>query len=192
MENPKPQNESPKKSQATNSPQKRPHEEDQSIDDEQGTQSTSRTGRVRKPKVFFDPSVVEQKRKSMPNMEIKKPEPKKAKSNEEASKRDKDSAAAGKDKAKTKRLTPSQITASAINKRRQTFAVAFDNGCIVCSRNDILKGRFVNCTECIKRGHFTCLRTGKLFKTADTEKTWQCPSCKHCESCGEQEPIVSY
>lgn len=163
--------------------------------------SVSRTGRVRKPKVLYDPSDVDAKRRSLPNMELKKPKPHTPApknpeiENESSSKiqsvTEPTTAEDPFKKPCNKTLSPSQIKANVINKRRQTIGPTnFQNGCIVCTRNDTNKGRFVNCMDCIKRGHFTCLRTAKLFKTADTEKTWQCPACKICIECRDHEPVV--
>lgn len=163
--------------------------------------SVSRNGRVRKPKVLYDPSDVEAKRRSLPNMEFKKPKPQPPApktpdiETENSSKINSPTETSTTDdpfkKPCNKTLSPSQIKSNAINKRRQTIGPAnFENGCIVCTRSDTNKGRIVNCMDCIKRGHFTCLRTAKLFKTADTEKTWQCPACKICVECREHEPVV--
>lgn len=172
----------------------------------------SRSGRVRKPKVFYDPSV-EAKRRSLPNLEPPKPK-KVAKvvtidsEIDQQPKFDASPIAASNlqslhietenpenvviKQEKTKR---DPIIAAAINIRRKTIGVVpvFDgeNGCIVCSRSDIKKGRFVNCTDCDKRGHFTCLRNEKLFRTADQEHNWQCSTCKICESCQKNKPNVS-
>lgn len=152
----------------------------------------SRSGRVRKPKSFFDPSDDPTKRRSLPIVETKKL--KKSTDEPTSPKREKTAAAEPKlENVQTKMLSPSEIMANPITKRRQTVGpVVFENACIVCSRSDPKKGRFVNCTNCMKRGHFTCLRTGKLFKTADIEKDWQCSSCKICEVCEKQEPLVSF
>lgn len=158
-------------------------------------------GRARKPKVLYDPSDVDEKRKSLPNMEFKKPKPqppapKTPEAENESSTKSKPTTEPTTDADSFKKpgninLSPSQIKSNVINKRRQTIGPAnFENGCIVCTRSDTNKGRFVNCMDCIKRGHFTCLRTAKLFKTADTEKTWQCPTCKICVECRDHEPVV--
>lgn len=156
--------------------------------------SLSRSGRVRKPKVFYDPSV-EAKRRSMPNMETAKlKKPMKAEKIHldfditEIKKPEKTTVPP----EKVKRDPP--VNAAAINARRKTVcAVVYDteNGCIVCNRSDIKKGRFVDCINCIKRGHFTCLRNHKLYKTADQEHNWQCPACKVCEYCRKSKPSVS-
>lgn len=160
--------------------------------------SVSRNGRVRKPKVFYDPSDVQ--RRSLPNMEFKKPKPQPPApktseiENEKTKSATEPTTAADPFKKpcmKNINLSPSQIKSNVIHKRRQTIGPAnFENGCIVCTRSDTNKGRFVNCMDCIKRGHFTCLRTAKLFKTADTEKSWQCPTCKICIECRDPEPVV--
>lgn len=163
--------------------------------------SVSRNGRVRKPKVLYDPSDVDAKRRSLPNMEFKKPksQPPAPKTpeieNESSSKTTSPTEPTIADdpfkKPASKTLSPSQIKSNTINKRRQTIGPAnCENGCIVCTRSDTNKGRIVNCMDCMKRGHFTCLRTAKLFKTADTEKTWQCPTCKFCIECRDHEPVV--
>lgn len=149
----------------------------------------SRSGRMRKPKVFYDPSTYAiDKRRSMPNMEITKP--KKSTKATEAEPMEQLTV------EKEKRTQP--VIAAAINNRRRTvcassFVIADDGtGCIVCGRADIKKGRFVSCIDCIKRGHFTCLRNEKLFKTADQENNWQCPACKICEHCRKVKPTVSF
>lgn len=161
--------------------------------EESEKRSTSRSGRVVKPKVFYDPSV-NAKRRSLPNIETAKPK-KAAKSIEQQ---------AGESQVKKLEKSPSQeksknppVKAAMINNRRRTICaqnviIADDGtGCIVCSRSDIKKGRFVNCTDCKKRGHFTCLRNEKLFKTADQEHNWQCPACKVCKHCLKLTPSVS-
>lgn len=152
--------------------------------------SLSQRGRVRKPKVFYDPSEASAKRRSMPNMETPKPK-KVAKTTIELHpepapiETKKPEKVVEKVSPKSKRDVPA---AAAINNRRRTICVPAmcdddANGCIVCGRSDTKKGRFVNCIDCIKRGHFTCLRNDKLYKTADRENNWQCPSCKICEYC---------
>lgn len=180
------------------SPQKR------KISDMIGEEPTiTRSGRVRKPKEIYDPSV--EKRRSLPNFEIPKskkttkpatvepeiiPEPNLTPESVTTKKTEKVVVAA---QEKAKRDPPPN--AAAINNRRKTIGAVpvfdEDNGCIVCGRSDIKKGRFVNCTGCDKRGHFTCLRNDKLYKTADQEHCWQCPTCKICEYCGKLKPNVS-
>lgn len=158
--------------------------------EESEIKSTSRSGRVVKPKVFYDPSV-NAKRRSLPNIEAAKQ--KKAAKTVPAER-----------KVKILEKSPSQeksenppVKAAVINNRRRTictpnFVIADDGtGCIVCSRSDIKKGRFVNCTDCKKRGHFTCLRNEKLFKTADQEHNWQCSACKICKHCLKLASSVS-
>lgn len=168
---------------------------------------TSRSGRVRKPKVFYDPSEVVAKRRSVPtSVEASKPTTQSPKSPEKfnfiapsikASVRPEPIEIKSPSKIKKVVPTVKKVRAASIgNSRRKTVCVASvyeddGNGCIVCDRSDIKKGRFVNCIDCIKRGHFTCLRTEKLFKTADQEALWQCPSCKICEYCNENKPTVS-
>lgn len=147
-----------------------------------------RSGRVRKAKVVFDPSDVENKRRSMPIMEVTKATKRQATAVKliENIKVEKKS---NQDEDVAEQVFSSLAT---INKRRKTISVAaFENGCVVCLRADIKKGRFVNCIGCTKRGHFTCLRNDKLFKTTDTEKRWQCPSCKVCKACEKAKPNVS-
>ncbi|XP_031627097.1 supporter of activation of yellow protein [Contarinia nasturtii] len=142
----------------------------------------SRSGRVRKPKVFYDPSHSIDKRRSLPNMETTKSK-KSTKATESEPMTNVE---------KTKRTPP--VNAATINNRRRTICAASfiipddGTGCIVCGRADIKKGRFVSCIDCIKRGHFTCLRNDKLFKTADQENNWQCPACKICEHCRKFKP----
>lgn len=148
--------------------------------------SVGRTGRVRKAKVFFDPSEVKNKRRSMPNMELAKATKKPTATVKVLA------AALAENKSipnTTEQLFPS---IAAINKRRMTIGVAaFENGCIVCTRPDIRKGRFVNCIGCTKRGHYTCLRNNKIYKGTDTEKRWECPSCKICKACQQSQTNVS-
>lgn len=192
-----------------NSPQKR--KADAAFEEPSNT--VSRSGRVRKPKLFEDcvcPSdMIISKRRSLPTAKtakVKKPlpngdlvnsSPPLSVSIETAEQKTPEKLAtfavpvAAKAKAKPK---PAAIG----NNRRRTVCVpsgpVFEdtgNGCIVCDRSDVKKGRFVNCIDCIKRGHFTCLRTEKLFKTADQESNWQCPSCKICEFCNKSKPNVS-
>lgn len=193
-----------------NSPQKR-KASDMTTDE----LTISRSGRVRKPKVFYDPSV-EAKRRSLPNMEAPKskkavkqpsmefevppgdelltpepsstPTPAQEPQQIETKKPEKVVFIQEKPKVPT-------VKAASINNRRKTIGSVpvFDaeNGCIVCSRSDIKKGRFVHCTDCNKRGHFTCLRNEKLFRTADQEHNWQCSNCKFCEYCQKYKPNVS-
>lgn len=172
----------------------------------------SRSGRVRKPIVFYDPSEVVAKRRSAPIFEVSKPK-KPTKLPEPAlipnppplitsdclvpEYKKQEMHHIKSPIKKFPVLEKSKPKAASIgNSRRKTVCVAtvYDddgNGCIVCDRSDIKKGRFVNCIDCIKRGHFTCLRTEKLFKTADQEGNWQCPSCKICEFCNTSKPTVS-
>lgn len=192
-----------------NSPQKR--KADAPLDEP--TNTVSRSGRVRKPKLFEDcvcPSdMVISKRRSMPNVKTAKaknpakpaepPVVSSPISNENAPPESLEMKPPKTSPKITIPALPKPKAASIGNNRRKTVCVAsaFDdssavnNGCIVCDRSDAKKGRFVNCIDCIKRGHFTCLRTGKLFKTADQETNWQCPSCKICEYCTKSEPLVS-
>lgn len=151
--------------------------------DNDSSLSVGRTGRVRKAKVVFDPSEVENKRRSMPNMEAAK-----ATKRCVATTANIASALVENKSILNDAELPSNAT---INKRRKTIGVAFENGCIVCTRADIKKGRFVNCIGCTKRGHYTCLRNGKLYKATDSEKRWQCPSCKICKACQEAQTNAS-
>lgn len=170
--------------------------------------TTSRSGRVRKPKVFYDPSLDKKKtvgkRRSMPNLET--PKGKKAakiavpEKEPEVKKSDKVNSpkAAKENPAKPKRDQAQSAAATAfINSRRMTICASSISlnddgaGCIVCGRNDVKKGRFVNCIDCAERGHFTCLRNDKLYKTVDQEHNWQCPACKICEYCRKVKPNVS-
>lgn len=156
--------------------------------------TTSRSGRIRKPKVFYDPSTVKNdaKRRSMPNMESTRGRKPKVVEPEPSPEIKKIEKVAAKENAAKRVVAP-----SAINSRRKTIcASSFSlhdegSGCIVCSRSDVKKGRFVNCIGCDKRGHFTCLRNDKLYKTIDQEHTWQCPDCKICEYCRKVKPNVS-
>lgn len=150
----------------------------------------SRSGRVRKPKVFYDPSDIDTKRRSLPIIETVKT--KKVKLMVPEAERN------ILQKSLDKLKNDSLVKPGVINSRRKTIcssSTIFDgkfeeNGCIVCGRSDIKKGRFVSCIVCIKRGHFTCLRNDKLFKTTE-EHNWQCPSCKICEFCRKVKPNVS-
>lgn len=155
----------------------------------------SRSGRIRKPnqKYIDDTSEMAAKRRSMPNVEAAKPK-KCTKLTQPES--DTSPTFAQPEPIEMKKPEKPKSKAASINSRRRTVCVGsiFDdsgNGCIVCDRSDVKKGRFVNCIDCIKRGHFTCLRTEKLFKTADQEANWQCPSCKICEYCNKSKPSVS-
>lgn len=140
----------------------------------------SRSGRVRKAKVVFDPSDHEAKRRSMPIIETEKAKKPKLEKIE-----------VKKSPVVQPKSPPPVIEKKVarldlpipINKRRQTINVVCDNPCIVCTRSDIKKGRFVNCMDCLKRGHFTCLRLAKFFKSKDDENYWQCPECKICDIC---------
>lgn len=184
--------ESPKKTQP-NPVQKTPKSDDEIMikpksPDNDSSLLVGRSGRVRKAKVVFDPSDVENKRRSLPIMEVAKAikRPAAVVKLAENIKVEKKS---NQDEDDAEQTFASLAT---INKRRKTISVAaFENGCIVCLRADIKKGRFVNCIGCTKRGHFTCLRNDKLFKTTDTEKRWQCPSCKVCKACDKAKPNVS-
>lgn len=92
---------------------------------------------------------------------------------------------------------------SAILKRRATEilssnrdrimngSLGAENGCIVCTRTDVKKGRFVNCKDCGARGHFTCLRNSKMICTSEEELHWQCPTCQTCAICYESAIVVS-
>lgn len=183
--------ESPKKSQPkpSLSPQKSQKTDDElMVKPDIDLLSVSRGGRVRKAKVVFDPS--EYKRRSMPNMEPLKPKrPMKGTvSTVEAQEEVNDSAESNEEEQTFKSV-------ASIAKRRKTISVAVfeSDGCMVCFRADIKKGRFVNCIGmgCKKRGHFTCLRNDKLFKTADSETGWQCPTCKVCKACLTAKTTVS-
>lgn len=126
--------------------------------------TSSRSGRVRKAKVVFDPSDMDVKRRSLPiSVEIEKSK-KLTKPVVEAKKVvSPPKALAIVDKI-DKKLPRFAVQANPIgNKRRQTInTTVCENPCIVCSRSDIKKGRFVNCMDCLSRGHFTCLRIGKI------------------------------
>lgn len=164
---------------------------------------TSRSGRIRKPKVFYDPSLPTiAKRRSLPNMET--PKSKKVAKVVEPQpvsklKKPENISAQGKGEAK---MEPPLVLIKAAkqiakNNRRRTICGSTNPfvddgiGCIVCGRSDIKKGRFVNCTDCDIRGHFTCLRNDKLFKTADQEHNWQCTACKICKHCQKLNANVS-
>lgn len=164
---------------------------------------TSRSGRIRKPKVFYDPSLPTiAKRRSLPNMETaKSKKASKLVEPQPTSKFKKPENIPTQEKDETKMVPPLVLVKSAKqitkNNRRQTICgstnpfVDDGTGCIVCGRSDIKKGRFVNCTDCDIRGHFTCLRNDKLFKTADQEHNWQCSDCKICKHCQKLNPNVS-
>lgn len=177
-----------------NSPLKRKYSE-MASDDISCRETVSRSGRVRKPKVFYDPSTVKNdvKRRSMPVAieTVKAKKSGKILESETVQKSDK-VLLQEKEKLKQKQTQ----AAALINNRRRTicassYLVPTDGkGCIVCSRSDVKKGRFVNCIDCDNRGHFTCLRNDKLFKTADQEHNWQCPTCKICDYCKKFKPHV--
>lgn len=121
---------------------------------------SSRSGRVRKAKVVFDPSDTETavKRKS--------------------------TSAITNDPKVIKESKASDV----VVERRKTIAVD-ENGCEICSRSDTKKGRFVNCTLCSTRGHFTCLRSAKLISNACDESHWQCSRCLKCSTCSEANSV---
>lgn len=192
--------ESPKKTQATKASLS-PLSKSQKSDDElvgrpkspenDSNTSVGRSGRVRKAKVVFDPSDVDIKRRSMPIMDV--PKAKRAPKATVPPNPTEPADIKAEKKTDDEADAEEEFTAVApIAKRRKTISVAaLDNGCIVCLRADVKKGRFVNCIGCTKRGHFTCLRNDKLFKTADSERCWQCPSCKICKNCMKSKPNVS-
>lgn len=160
----------------------------QTSNDLTGSTLVGRSGRVRKAKIVFDPSDMEvvSKRKSwsVTENEVK---PKKV--------------ARSSDAKKEVMPTPPPAnteTAKKIDNRRKTtgacvaIAAATDeNGCIVCMRSDIKKGRFVVCINCTTRGHFTCLRNAKFLCSAPEEKHWQCAKCLRCAQCNDTKKEVS-
>lgn len=146
--------------------------------------SVSRSGRIQKAKIVFDPSDTDSKRHSMPNVVATKS----TKSTKPVETTSSQPTASQKIEKKSTDEQNDIKFGAPITKRRKT--IAFEYGCIVCSRTDIKKGRFVICTECSRRGHFTCLRNNKLFKTADSEQNWQCSKCKNCEVCHKVKPNV--
>lgn len=179
-----------KKSLSVSSPKKKTIEE-QDVSNNISSSSSGvpettigRSGRVRKAKIVFDPSddyYQSSKRRSAAasvssdsETKTKKQPPKATETKKEATK-----------KPETELPNP-----PAISKRRKTIA-SFENGCIVCSRSDIKKGRFVNCIECNSRGHFTCLRNAKLISNSDQENNWQCAVCLTCAICYESSVFVS-
>lgn len=147
----------------------------------------SRSGRIQKAKVVFDPSDADLKRHSMPNV---LPATKPTKTTKSVVTIPSQPIASHNTEKKTPDEQNENRFGAPIAKRRKT--IAFEYGCIVCSRTDIKKGRFVICTECSRRGHFTCLRNNKLFKTADSEQNWQCPKCRICGVCRKAKPNVSF
>lgn len=188
-----------KKNSISSSPKKKMAEEDpldvsNSTDKSSSTRTTTppplpettvgRSGRVRKAKVVFDPSDDQtSKRRSTATeneLKMKKPPTKLlVETKKEPLKRP------------ALQLTgPEMANPLMVTKRRKTIA-SFENGCIVCTRSDIKKGRFVNCTDCNSRGHFTCLRNAKFISNSDEESNWQCAVCQICSTCCESSVRVS-
>lgn len=143
---------------------------------------SGRGGRVRKAKIVFDPSDEQNKskRKSTP---LVSPEV-------EPMAKQLNRSTEFKRVELWSRKSTEPILAKPIDKRRKTMG-EFENGCIICSRSDVKKGRFVYCIDCSSRGHFTCLRNGKLITSAEEEPSWQCAACQTCGICYESSVIVS-
>lgn len=184
----------PKKSSTSSSPKKKITEEDplEASNNTDKSSSTStpvpetsvgRSGRVRKAKVVFDPSddqTTKRRSAAIENeLKMKKQPTKMVETKKEPLKRP------------VMPLTEAEMAnPSMVTKRRKTI-VSFENGCIVCSRSDIKKGRFVNCIDCSSRGHFTCLRNAKFISNSDEENNWQCAVCQTCSTCYESSVCVS-
>lgn len=152
-----------------------------------GTTLVGRSGRVRKAKVVFDPSDMEvgSKRKSWSVAE-----------NENKQKKMVRISDVKKEVPDPQQPEPENM--KKIDYRRKTVGsqivetpAADENGCIVCSRADIKKGRFVVCIHCPTRGHFTCLRNAKYLGSAPEEKNWQCSECLRCAQCNDKKQAVS-
>lgn len=160
----------------------------QSSGESSGSTLVGRSGRVRKAKVVFDPSDMEVglKRKSWSVVETETKPKKVARSSD----------------VKVEVVTPKQTTPEAAKKidyRRKTVGTSVvaaatdgENGCIVCTRSDVRKGRFVVCINCPTRGHFTCLRNARFLSSAPEEKHWQCTECLRCAQCNETKQSVSH
>lgn len=136
------------------------------------TEQGGRGSRIRKAKVVFDPSNEQaaKRRATIGNIEPEaksKPTPPKT----------------TESKKEINGRRSLELPIKAIDTNRRNTITEFDNGCIVCSRSDVKKGRFVYCIQCSTRGHFTCLRNGKLLSSSDDEPTWQCASCQTCNIC---------
>lgn len=155
--------------------------------------TVGRSGRVRKAKVVFDPSDMDvgTKRKSWSAADIEAKPKKVARTSD-----------VKKEAPATQQ--PSPEATKKIEQRRKTVGATHvtpaapivpahgENGCIVCTRSDVKKGRFVVCINCPTRGHFTCLRNGKYLSSAPEEKHWQCDSCLRCAQCNESKKAVSH
>lgn len=157
----------------------------QSSNESAGSAMVGRSGRVRKAKVVFDPSDMDMgtKRKSwsVTETEVK---PKKLPRASDVVKKEVPSS------------PPSLETAKKVDHRRKTVGTLVapgedENGCIVCTRSDVKKGRFVVCINCPTRGHFTCLRNAKFLSSAPEEKHWQCDKCLRCAQCNDTKKAVS-
>lgn len=139
--------------------------------------------RVRKAKVVFDPSEDQQQTtKKRLSHALSDGTETKSKSPMTASKLDKIMKVLPS--IKKRRATEGVILDNANQEGCRTFD-EYENGCIVCTRADVRKGRFVYCTDCSSRGHFTCLRNRKLISSSDEEPTWQCGNCQACNVCYE-------
>lgn len=166
---------------------KKPTDDYESLNESAETALVGRSGRVRKAKVVFDPSDMEigSKRKSWSVAESET-KPKKVVRLSDVK----------KEVAAPQQPIPE--TVKKIDYRRKTVgsqmvenSAADENGCIVCSRADIKKGRFVVCIHCPTRGHFTCLRNAKFLGSAPEEKHWQCSECRRCGQCNDKNQAVS-
>lgn len=147
-----------------------------------------RSARVRKAKIVFDPSDIDgfTKRKSASAVEMDVKPKKMARMSDI------------KKEVIVVSQQPSREIAKQIDIRRKTVGAEIstsqtnENGCIICTRSDVKKGRFVLCINCPARGHFTCLRNAKLLSTAPEEKHWQCTKCLRCANCNKPKELVSH
>ena len=165
-------------------PSKSPQTEETALNESTSADGnqTTRHGRVHKAKVVFDPSDdhAVKKRIALAAVEDKvevKPKPK--------------AVEVKKVVQNDKRM--SDPLPKPIQHRRKTISTNFELevGCIVCTRTDTKKGRFVFCTDCQNRGHFTCLRNAKLLGSPIDESNWQCSTCQVCTVCFETSVTVS-
>lgn len=153
--------------------------------------SSGRGSRIRRAKIVFDPSDEPvSKRQSIPkSKEGNKKESSLKRVSIESATPSASSLASTPTPVQTESATPPTV-AKPIEKRRKT-TTELDNGCIVCGRNDVKKGRFVYCSDCCTRGHFTCLRNSKLISSPGEENCWQCSTCQTCGICYESSVVVS-
>lgn len=51
--------------------------------------------------------------------------------------------------------------------------------------------RLLECRDCNKKGHMSCLQSGSSLLKPRPDNTWQCPDCKTCVVCCETNDAVS-